>query len=77
MPTPQQQQFDDVILPSQSAVAREFGVDRSTVHDWKLKGMPGTKKNFNLAKITQWLFTFGPWRSEQARDDILRGGIDK
>lgn len=73
-----QHQSDDRkwIVDTQADVAREFGVERSTVSAWMQKGMPGRKGAFNLSAITQWLFTLGPWRSEVARDDILRNHIE-
>ncbi|QEF99750.1 hypothetical protein Mal15_38160 [Stieleria maiorica] len=60
-----------LILKTQADVARAFDVERSTVHSWVQKGMPGSPGRYNYAHIMRWLFAFGPWRSEAARDEML------
>ncbi len=60
-------------LKTQAELAEFFGVNRSTIRDWTIAGMPGRPGCYDLGAIIRWLFTFGPWRSEQARDDILTG----
>lgn len=71
MGTPQQH-----IVETLREVAEFFDVDRGTVYAWRDSGMPGKPGKWDVAKITRWLFTAGPWRSGQSRDDILRGAWD-
>jgi len=58
-------------------VAREFEVERSTVHSWKSKGMPGVDGAYSIIAITRWLLIDGPWRSEKYRQAVLQHAIDK
>lgn len=63
-----------------SQLAEALDCHRSSVHDWKKKGlphMPGEPNRFYLPAAITWLFSFGPWRNERSRDDYLRTLIDK
>jgi hypothetical protein len=57
-------------------VAEFFDVSMSTVNRWRASGMPGKPSAYDLTAITTWLFTLGPWRNEQARDDYLMAKCD-
>lgn len=63
-------------VTTQVALAAFLGVDRGTVARWADKGMPGGRRGpWDLSAVSRWMFCFGAWRSEQARDDILAGSI--
>lgn len=68
---------DQFHLETQADVARAFEVERSTVHSWIAKGMPGTPGDFCYMRITRWLLTLGPWRSQFYIDSILQESIDR
>ncbi len=64
-------------VTTQVALAAFLGVDRGTVVRWADKGMPGGRAGpWNLSQVVKWTFCFGGWRSEAARDDLLRESID-
>lgn len=62
----------DWVCRTLQEVADFFRVERSTVHDWSRKGMPGTKGNWYMPECVHWYFCFGPGRTEAARDLFLR-----
>lgn len=57
---------------SATGVAEFFGVARSTIWEWRHKGMPADGERFYMPTVIKWYFAFGPGRSEPARDDLLR-----
>ncbi len=64
-------------LATQADIARAFEVERSTVHTWIQKGMPGQPGNYDLRHITRWLLSVGPWRSERYREALIENSITR
>ena len=64
-------------LKTQAAVAREFDVERSTVHDWIAKGCPGKPGHYDLRHITRWLLAAGPWKSQKYIDAVVENAITR
>lgn len=67
----------EITVKTHQQVAEFFGRSLGTVEKWSRQGMPGRKGSYPLSKITAWLFLVGPWRSEQARDDVLENLIQR
>ncbi len=67
----QQHSADGRIVPSQSEVAKAFGVERSTVGTWITKGMPGRRGAFDLVAIAKWYRVDGPGADRVADVDPL------
>ena len=67
----------DWVCKTLQEVADFFDVERSTVHDWHRKGMPGQKGNWYLPEIIVWYATLGPNRTEAARSLYLREYLNR
>lgn len=52
-------------------LAGYFDVAKSTITEWKRKGMPTFGSRFILPACMTWYFCFGPHRSEKLRDEYL------
>lgn len=64
-------------LSTQADVARAFEVERSTVHGWIQKGMPGKDGAYFYHHITRWLLSVGPWKSERYREALIEKSITR
>jgi len=64
-------------LRTQADVARAFDVERSTVHGWIEKGMPGRPGAYDCRHITRWLLSVGPWRSQRYVDALIENAITR
>lgn len=67
-------EFQKVESLTQTEAAKMLRVPRSTLAGWDApRNGDGT---YNLPRVIRWAFAFGPWRSEQARDDMLRCNLE-
>jgi hypothetical protein len=61
-----------IVVKTLAEVAKIFGLSSSGIGYWRTAGMPGRPGAWDIGKICRWTFGRGPWRSETARDDMLR-----
>jgi hypothetical protein len=59
---------------TRAEIAEVLSLSISRVDQLIAAGLP---KPLDVSTAIQWMFAFGPWRSERARDDMLRAAVDK
>ena len=55
-------QHREWVARSQGELAALFDVSPSTVRDWRVLGMPGGSRSYDVGQVIRWLRTEGPWR---------------
>lgn len=62
--------LDGSILDTQADLSRHYKVERSTIHTWIQKGMPGEPGNYVIADIDNWR------KAQQDEDALLSSAVN-